>query len=116
MARITLVFWRDMPAQVLAGSGRRATRVELSPRFAEAIDRAAMAGGARDEGAYLDGWHRLGPFEVAGTDAEATTALADRIETLCTDDWLRARIASGGTDPDAARTLLAALLPDTPAD
>ena len=51
MAAIVIVYWRDIPAQVVVetgGRGRRGGGVkrELAPRFAQAIDAAAMRVGA----------------------------------------------------------------------
>ena len=41
-----LVFWRDIPAQVLVRRGRDKAKVMLSNRFQVAIDRAAMRAAA----------------------------------------------------------------------
>ncbi|WP_411278260.1 virulence factor, partial [Gaiella sp.] len=38
MAELTIISWRDIPAQVTAGKGRGASRAQLSERFQEAID------------------------------------------------------------------------------
>ena len=48
MAQLTIIWWRDIPAQVVAKAGRSSAKRELPPRFQEAIDPAAMRGGARD--------------------------------------------------------------------
>ena len=45
MPELTVIFWRAIPAQVTAGKGRGAARVQLSDRFQEAIDAAAMRAG-----------------------------------------------------------------------
>ena len=42
MVEVTIVYWRDIPAQVIVGKGRRGTKVQLPERFEQAIDRAAM--------------------------------------------------------------------------
>ncbi len=49
MAELTIVYWRDIPAQVVAKAGRRAARQQLSERFEKAIDRAAMKAKLRDD-------------------------------------------------------------------
>ncbi|MGB2325868.1 MAG: virulence factor, partial [Pseudomonadales bacterium] len=41
MATLTLVMWRDIPAQVIVKQGRKAAKQPLSERFEKAIDRAA---------------------------------------------------------------------------
>lgn len=48
MAQITLVTWRDIPAQIIAGAGRRGVKKALPERFEQAIDRCAMKVGAKD--------------------------------------------------------------------
>ena len=45
MAKMTTVYWRDIPAQVIVKKGRESAKVMLSQRFQEAIDRAAMRAG-----------------------------------------------------------------------
>ena len=42
MHDVIIVYWKDIPAQVIVGKGRRATKIQLSERFEQAIDRAAM--------------------------------------------------------------------------
>ena len=46
MPEVTIVYWRDIPAQVIVGHGRRAAKLQLSERFEQAIDRCAMKVGA----------------------------------------------------------------------
>jgi len=60
-AQRIIVYWRDIPAQVIVRQGRRAERRELPERFIQAIDAAAMAVGARDSDAYLSQWRRGAP-------------------------------------------------------
>ncbi|MBC7634190.1 MAG: virulence factor [Acetobacteraceae bacterium] len=76
MAERIVVYWRDIPAQVMVRIGRRAERRELPVRFIQAIDRAAMRVGARDSDSYLAQWRRGAP-ELCGDDlvAEADAAL-----------------------------------------
>jgi hypothetical protein len=94
MAELILIAWRGIPAQLIARSGRQALRHELPPRFAAAIDRAAMRGGARDEAAYLEGWTRTTIGSVA--DAGELAARAALIEAEYDEDRLEALVRSGG--------------------
>jgi hypothetical protein len=62
-----IVYWRDIPAQVIVKAGRRSTaKRELPERFVHAIDACAMRVGARDTDSYLAEWRR-GPPSPAGT-------------------------------------------------
>jgi hypothetical protein len=81
MADRIIVYWRDIPAQVIVKAGRKAAKRELSLRFTEAIDMCAMRSGAHETDAYLAEWRRGAP-ESCGDDleAEADAALA-RLES-----------------------------------
>jgi Virulence factor len=80
MPDVTIVYWRDIPAQVIVGKGRRAAKVQLPERFEQAIDRCAMKVGARDTDSYLAEWRKTAPYEVAGEDAAVAAAEAARLE------------------------------------
>jgi methanogenic corrinoid protein MtbC1 len=56
--RCTVIWWGDIPSQVVVREGERSLKVELPPRFQEAIDRAAMGGGQAGTDAYMTGWVR----------------------------------------------------------
>ncbi len=99
MATVTIVFWRDIPAQVIVKEGRRAAKVQLSERFEKAIDRAAMRGGARDTDAYLAEWRRGDP-EACGDDLESVAAArAAAVEAAFPDDRLKVLVAAHGREP-----------------
>ncbi|MFQ5953708.1 MAG: virulence factor [Kiloniellales bacterium] len=100
MATVTIVYWRDIPAQVIVRQGRRAAKVQLSERFERAIDRAAMRGGARDMDAYLAEWWRSEP-EPCGDDLEAVAAdRAERIEQAYSDERLKSLVDAHGHEPE----------------
>ncbi len=96
MADLTILYWRDIPAQVIAKAGRRKARRELDPRFQEAIDRAAMRAKLYGTDDYLNEWRRGQP-EPCGDDleAEAERAVA-RLEAIFDAAALTALIANGG--------------------
>lgn len=98
MAELVVISWRSIPAQVVGRAGRRTAKRELAPRFAEAIDMAAMRGEARDEAAYLDGWHRAAPVPC-GDDLEAAVAAeVARLEALYDGERLKRIVAAGGSE------------------
>lgn len=66
---LTVIMWRDMPAQVVAKSGRNSHKIELPPRFQQAIDRAAMRAGSIGTDEYLEDWRR--ESRPCGDDLEA---------------------------------------------
>ena len=77
MAQMITLYWRDIPAQVIAERGRGRKReqakIELHRRFAIAIDAAAMRDGADSTDDYLAEWRRGEPVEC-GEDLEAEAA------------------------------------------
>jgi hypothetical protein len=96
MPEVTIVYWRDIPAQVIVGKGRRGSKVQLPERFEQAIDRAAMKSGASGTDAYLAEWRKAEPYEVAGEpDAVAATEAA-RIEAEYDMGRLKALIDNDG--------------------
>ena len=58
MVKKTIIYWRDIPSQVVVQRGRKREKVLLSSRFQEAIDRAAMRAGKGSSNAYLEEWRR----------------------------------------------------------
>ena len=104
---VTLVYWRDIPAQVIVGKGRRAAKVQLPERFEQAIDRCAMKIGAKDADAYLAEWHKmpapLGFEDLSeGSDMERATAIAARIDETYPTSRLKSLIDAEGYAPAVA--------------
>ncbi len=96
MTEVTIVYWRDMPAQVIVGKGRRGTKAALSERFEQAIDRAAMKVGARDSDAYLSEWRKVNEGTRDGTPEDIASAEAKRIEAEYDQDRLKVLIENDG--------------------
>lgn len=101
MQPVTIVYWRDIPAQVIVGKGRRSAKVQLPERFEQAIDRAAMKVGARDADAYLAEWRKGDPYDVAGEAEEVARAEAARLEAEYHTERIKALIANDGWDDRA---------------
>jgi hypothetical protein len=98
MPDVTIVYWRDIPAQVIVGKGRRGSKVQLTERFEQAIDRCAMKIGARDSDAYLAEWRKAASYEVEGEPDAIAAAEAARLETTYDTARLRALIDNEGRD------------------
>jgi hypothetical protein len=97
MARLITVYWRDIPSQVMARQGRTTVKRMLSPRFQEAIDRAAMRAGKGSSEAYLNEWRRVSSGCGPDLDAALETA-AGALEAAYTDDDLTRLIRAKGID------------------
>ncbi|MEM1366308.1 MAG: virulence factor [Pseudomonadota bacterium] len=102
MPKQTIVYWRDIPAQVIVRERRVSAKRELSKRFIEAIDMCAMRVGARDSDAYLAEWRKGEATSVDGDMEEAAQAAADKIEEEYDRERLKALIANQGRDAAAS--------------
>lgn len=98
MASRIVLYWRDIPTQVIIKQGRTTEKRELPERFIVSVDRAAMRSGARDTDAYLAEWRRGAPAPC-GDDlaAEADAALAALLAEY-DDARLDALVRAGGRD------------------
>jgi hypothetical protein len=105
MPSVTHVFWRDIPAQVIVGKGRRGSKAVLPERFEQAIDRCAMKIGAKDEDAYLAEWRRVDAGEIEGEPDAIAAAEAARLDADYDTDRIKRLIEADGfetPDTDAA--------------
>lgn len=96
MPDVTIVYWRDIPAQVIVGKGRRGAKAKLPERFEQAIDRAAMKTGAAGSDAYLAEWRKAAPFSVDGEQSEVAASEAERIDAEYDQTRIKALIANDG--------------------
>ncbi len=95
MAKLITVYWRDIPAQVIAKRGRESARVKLSERFQKAIDRAAMRAGKGSSDKYLEDWRRVAKT-CSGALEDAAKAQAERLEAAHDDELLEKMVKAGG--------------------
>lgn len=96
MPGVTIVYWRDIPAQVIVGKGRQGAKAPLPERFEQAIDRAAMKVGAAETDAYLAEWRKAEPYEVAGDAKDVAAAEAARIDAEYDQARIKALIDNDG--------------------
>ena len=98
MADRIVVYWRDIPAQVIIRQGRKTAKRELSLRFTETIDMCAMRSGAAETDDYLAEWRKADPVPVSDElEAEADRAAAE-LEAAYDKDRLVALVRSGGRE------------------
>jgi hypothetical protein len=108
MAALIVISWRDIPAQVIVKRGRETAKVQLSQRFQEAVDRAAMRAGKGSSDAYLADWQRSAP-RPCGEELQAEAAAeAARLEAKYSDDDLERLIRSKGLDANSIAAATAA--------
>ncbi len=96
MAKLIVIYWRDIPAQVVLKRGRSSVKKELPEKFAKAIDRAAMRAGRGSSDAYLEDWRRQ-TTQVECSDMEQMLAAeVERLVALFPDDTLHATVKNNG--------------------
>ncbi len=97
MAQLIIVYWRDIPAQVIAKRGRETAKRQLPDRFQHAIDAAAMRAKLVGTDAYLNEWRRAEPV-TCGEDLEAeAAACAVKLEAEYDNARLAKLVDAGGT-------------------
>lgn len=96
MATLTIISWRDIPAQVVAKRGRETAKIQLSARFQEAVDRAAMRAGKGSSDAYLADWKRSEPQPCADDIQNVVATIAAQIEARYRDEDLERLIRAKG--------------------
>ncbi len=96
MPDVTIVYWRDIPAQVIVGKGRRGAKKPLAERFEQAIDRAAMKIGASDTDAYLAEWRKGDPYPVEGEPQVVLENEVARLEAEFDQDRIKDMINNEG--------------------
>ena len=96
MPDVKVVYWRDIPAQVIVGRGRKGAKKPLHERFEQAIDRAAMKGDAKDSDAYLAAWRKGDSYVIEGDAADILAAEITRLETEYDKDRILTLINNNG--------------------
>jgi len=103
MANLITLYWRDIPAQVIAergrGRNREQAKIELPKRFSIAIDAAAMRDGADSTDDYLAEWRRADPV-VCGEDLDAEARMhAEKLEHDYPSERVKLLVENGGFQP-----------------
>jgi class 3 adenylate cyclase len=98
VAQLIIISWRDIPAQVIVKRARETAKVQLSQRFQEAVDRAAMRAGKGSSDAYLADWQRSAPRACGDDLAAVAAAEAALLEACYSDEDLERMIRAKGID------------------
>jgi hypothetical protein len=98
MAQKTIVYWRDIPAQIIVKQGRTAAKRELPPQFIQAIDRTAMKIGAKESDAYLAEWRKSAPESCGDDLAAIADAEAAKLVASYDQEKLNRLVAAEGWD------------------
>lgn len=95
MAKLTTIYWRNIPAQLIYRKGRKKLKRSLPDRFAIAIDRAAMRAGRGSSEDYLNDWRR--EHRECGEENEGVLDREfERLTKAYPEEVLNALIKNGG--------------------
>lgn len=98
MAKKIVIYWRDIPSQIIVQKGRIRAKAVLSLRFQEAIDSAAMRAGKGSSNDYIAEWRReTSSFELSADPQNTAQEEAQRLEAEFPDEVLRALVRGKGT-------------------
>ena len=98
MASITILYWRDIPTQVVARAGRATAKAELPARFMAAVDAAAMRAGLTGSDDYLSHWRRGDPIPCGDDLDKAVAETIAALDAAYDADRLRRLVAAGGEE------------------
>ena len=76
----TVIYWRDIPTQVIVGDGRGSAKRQLAERFMVAVDKAAMASGGTSADDYLEDWRKVATTAPDVDPEAAADLLAQELE------------------------------------
>lgn len=98
MAKLVTIYWRDIPAQINAQSGRLREQVILPGRFQEGIDKAIVAAELFTYHESVRHWRRT--HRPCGDDLEAEAAAeAERVKLAYPAKRLDELVANFGFEP-----------------
>lgn len=98
MVKRILVYWRDIPSQVIVQRGRKREKVLLGERFQKAVDRAAMRAGKGSSDLYLAEWRRdASKLDTEASLSEVAAQTAAQFEAEYSDERLDTLIRNHGS-------------------
>jgi hypothetical protein len=97
VAQLRVVYWRDIPGRVVFRRGRNSTRLNLSPRFMHAIERAAYRLKKKQSDAMFEPWHDVDQ-PVNGDIRQQAQSLLEHLEEQYTEEVLETLIRASGKD------------------
>jgi hypothetical protein len=102
VARVRIMYWKEIPAQVQAEDGAGAVSRPLAARFQEGVDAISMLDGSGGTDDYLDAWEWAEYTDIEGSAEEAADAAAERLNQRFPEDFvsrIRDLHRSGKRDP-----------------
>ena len=82
MARVRVMYWKEIPVQVQAEDADGRLTRQLDERFQKAVDAVAMIDGSQGTDEYLEGWQFSPYFEQDGPAADSAESVAGKLEKM----------------------------------
>ena len=80
MTTYTILYWQEIPSLIEAKDGESASKAQLSERFQDLIDKAAMRRALAGTDAYIEGFKKGSSIEIEGSPEEAVRLVKDDLE------------------------------------
>ena len=80
MTTYSILYWQEIPSFVEASDGETKKKIQLSDRFQELIDKAAMRRKLAGTDAYLEGFNRGDPVAADGSPDEVANSISEKLE------------------------------------
>ena len=80
MTTYTILYWQEIPSLVEAKDGKSTSKAQLSDRFQDLIDKAAMRRDLAGTDAYIEGFKKGPPIETEGSPEETVCSIKDNLE------------------------------------
>ena len=88
MAKVRVMYWKEIPVQVQAANGPEQVSKPLDERFQQGADAISMFDGSAGTDDYLMAWNWGEYLEVEGSAEEAATATAERYNRRFPSDFV----------------------------
>ena len=80
MTTYTILYWQEIPSLVEAKDGESTSKAQLSDRFQDLIDKAAMRRDMFGTDTYIEGFKKGPSIETEGTPEEAVRVVKEGLE------------------------------------
>ena len=80
MTTYSILYWQEIPSLVEAKDGETTSKAQLSDRFQDLIDKAAMRRDLAGTDAYIEGFNKGPAIETEGTPEEAVRVVKEGLE------------------------------------
>ena len=88
MAKVRVMYWKEIPVQVQATDSYGTISKPLEPRFQEAADAISMFDGSSESDDYLMGWHWGDEIEIEGNAKNVAEKIAEKYNLLMPKDFV----------------------------